>query len=464
MQKEMSFYNMLKENAEKYGDKTAILYDTYEVSYNRLFEDAVKKALHLQRFEGRKIAIYGPASYRWIVNLFGTLLAGKDIVLVNFFWQQEAREKMLAKVGVDYILCSTNQYILSDAHAVVIPNADQDNVDGLSYDTGTQEGNILAFTATGEEEDKAVVLTPSNVLNAADSISRLCRCREQDRMLTQIPVDHVFGFIYGLIFPLYSGVYLCIGRGLRHMDSDTYYYEPTILPANLSMVKYLKKIRAFNDSLRMIILNNIAGEDALPDILRQRGLEVYTVYGTDECACCVALNRDSASGYELYGSDSVEIAADGEILVRSSCVMQGYYGDEQANARVLENGMFHTGDKGHLTGDGRLAIDRRNPAILLLQTGEKICKQVINDEVAALSGIAESYVALYDGRLTAVAVPIDRKAEAERIRRKVRQYNEQKGFRWEIQKIHVLDRALPRTPDGSIDEASLEELIAGKAE
>ena len=63
MDKINSFYKMLKYNAEKYPDKEAIIYDTMTVTYQKLFEDSYKKALHLMRFEGSRVAIYGPASY-----------------------------------------------------------------------------------------------------------------------------------------------------------------------------------------------------------------------------------------------------------------------------------------------------------------------------------------------------------------------------------------------------------------
>lgn len=43
MQKYTSFYNFLESTAKKYNDKTAVLYDTFEVSYRKLFEDSVKK-------------------------------------------------------------------------------------------------------------------------------------------------------------------------------------------------------------------------------------------------------------------------------------------------------------------------------------------------------------------------------------------------------------------------------------
>lgn len=131
-----SFYKLLESLADKYNDKAAVLYDTFEVSYRKLFDDSVKKALHLQHFDGNRIAIYGPASYRWIVNLFGTVLAGKDAALVDFFIPHDIRFKMIEKIDADYVLCSTNQYILSDANGIIINGAENDNVDGLTYNAG----------------------------------------------------------------------------------------------------------------------------------------------------------------------------------------------------------------------------------------------------------------------------------------------------------------------------------------
>ena len=454
-----SFYYMLKENAEKYGEHTAVLYDTFAVSYQKLFEDVVKKALHLQRFAGKRIAIYGPASYRWIVNMFGTILAGKDVVLVNFFWQQAARARMLAKAEVDYILCSTNQYILSDAQAIMIPNAEKDDVTGLAYDETAPEGNILMFTATAGESDKAVVLTTGNILNAVQSISKYCSCGTADKVLTQIPLDHIFGFVYSLLWPLRSGACVCVGRGLRHIDADTYYYNPTILPGNPSMIEYLKKIKAFNSELHTIVIGSAPCPFKLFETLKDRDFNVYTVYGMAESTGCIAVNSSMDGSYELYDQDAVEIAPDGEILVKGACVMRGYDKDEEMNEKVLAGGMLHTGDYGHLNSLGRLVLDKRNPETILLSTGEKLCRHVINQEIAALNGIAESYITLYDDKLTAVLVPIDKQANADKFKRLMDKYNERKGYRWEIQRIQVLDRALPRNEAGSVDETAVEELL-----
>lgn len=104
MQDTNSIYGLLKESAEKYAGKTAVLYDTFAGSYEKLFRDVTNKAIHLQHFEGKRVALYGPSSYRWIVNLFGIILAGKDVVLVDSFLPHKERESLLEKVGVDYIL------------------------------------------------------------------------------------------------------------------------------------------------------------------------------------------------------------------------------------------------------------------------------------------------------------------------------------------------------------------------
>ena len=130
MQDTNSIYGLLKESAEKYAGKTAVLYDTFAGSYEKLFRDVTNKAIHLQHFEGKRVALCGPSSYRWIVNLFGIILAGKDVVLVDSFLPHKERESLLEKVGVDYILSSTNQYILADSHAIMIPGAEKDDVEG----------------------------------------------------------------------------------------------------------------------------------------------------------------------------------------------------------------------------------------------------------------------------------------------------------------------------------------------
>jgi long-subunit acyl-CoA synthetase (AMP-forming) len=460
MAKYDTLYGMLKENAEKWGDKEAILYDTTSISYRRLFEDAVKKAIHLKRFEGKEIAIYGPASYRWVVNFFGTLLAGKDAVLIDFFAPAGIRAQKLSKVGIDYVLCSTNQYILSDASAAIIPNAEKDDVTGLAYDTSTKEGSLILFTATPEDGDKPCVIGAKNVITAMERMDRHCECTENDRVLSQIELCRVFGLVYSLIWPLSNGASVCLGRGLRHIDADTYYYRPTILPGSPSNIQYLKKINSFNPELKTVILGEAPCPYELYESLSDRDIKVYTVYGSTETTGSVAINSTEDGSYEIFDEDSVQLGTDGEILVRGDSVTSGYYRDKDATDAAIYGGFFHTGDYGRMNSKGHLVITRRNSGIILLPTGAKICKKVTSNEITAINGIAEARVLLYDSKLVAVVVPMHKDAKPERFKKRIERFNEEKGYRWSIQRVVMYDKPLPKTAEGSVDEKELELIVA----
>lgn len=444
--KDMSFRGFLARNAEEYGENIAVLYDTFAVSYRTLFEDVLKKAIHLGRFEGKRIAIYGPASYRWIVNMFGSIIAGKDAVLVDFFIPQNDRAAILNKVHADYILCSTNQYILSDAQASIIPNADKDDVTGLSYDENTVEGNVIILTAAANECNKPITLSVENLLSAVSLINNKCSCSSEDKVLSQVSLSQIFGLVYSLLWPLYCGACVCVGRGLRHMDFDTYYYDPTILPINPSMADYLKKIKAFNNSLQKIIVGEAMCKCKLFDSLKNRKFEVQTIYGTADTTGCIGVGNEDGGVFEFFDKDAVRIDDDGEILVSGSCVSKD------------AGGVVHTGDYGKMAGEGRIIIERPNEDIIVLPTGERICRSIVNREVSALNGVSEAYVTFVGDKLTAAIVPINKEERHEMFKRRVDKYNEKKGYRWEIQRIVILDSPLPRKEDGSVDRKALEKM------
>ena len=143
--------------------------------------------------------------------------------------------------------------------------------------------------------------------------------------------------------------------------------------------------------------------------------QVYTIYGMAECSGGIAVNREMDGSYELYDDEAVQLGADGEILVGGHCVMKEYDKDEQTTKEVLKDGMFHTGDYGRMNCHGRLVITKRNPGVLQLPTGEKICRRVINEEITAIHGVAESYLTMDGDKLTIVIVPIDKEMTADRI-------------------------------------------------
>lgn len=452
MNKDCFIYNFLEEAARKWPDKRAIIYDTFEVTYKQLLDDVVHKAIHLQRFQGQRVAIYGPSSYRWIVNMLGTIVSGKDVVLVDFFLPSQVRKDLLGKASVEFILTSTNQYILADADARIIKNAEKDNVDGLKLNQKDGEGNILMFTATGGEYDKAAVLTSENLVAAANAVNSKLTCGVNDTVLTPISMHRIFAVLYGLMWPLSNGACIAVGRGLRHIDADTYYYNATVLPITPAMARYLYRVNGYNKEIKKIIVGEAKCPKKYLEEMMNRGVEAYSVYGALETSGCIGIGKAGDESFELFDGVSASIADDGEILIGGDMIMAGYETDPEYTAKALDGGVYHTKDYGEITADGRLHLKKTNPDLIQLATGEKISKKVTCKQLSELSGIADTFVIKYADMLTAIIVPINKNDNEARFKHLIDKYNEKKGYRWEIQKIIVSQEALPVKANGEHDE------------
>ena len=128
------------------------------------------------------------------------------------------------------------------------------------------------------------------------------------------------------------------------------------------------------------------------------GLTLLQGYGQTEAAPIIACNRPRAGlkmdtvGPPLIDTE-VKIAGDGEILVRGELVMQGYWRNKEETARVLKDGWLHTGDIGHIDGNGRVVITDRKKDLIVNDKGDNVAPQKVEGMLTLQPEILQAMVA-----------------------------------------------------------------------
>jgi len=149
-----------------------------------------------------------------------------------------------------------------------------------------------------------------------------------------------------------------------------------------------------------------AGEAIGPDLFsfyRAIGVNLKQLYGSTETAVFVCLQPDNQVKADTVGvpCEGVElkIADNGEILVRSPGLLQGYYKNPQATQEVLSaDGWYHTSDAGYLdAATGQLRIIDRVKDVGRLAAGGMFAPKYVENKLKFFPYIKEA-VAFGDGR------------------------------------------------------------------
>ncbi|MFF6954335.1 AMP-dependent synthetase/ligase [Streptomyces iakyrus] len=106
------------------------------------------------------------------------------------------------------------------------------------------------------------------------------------------------------------------------------------------------------------------------------GIYVHDGYGLTETAGGVTMQplgreKSGTVGQALPGME-IQVAEDGEILVRGPSVFQGYVGDQAATRAALRGGWLATGDLGQLDTEGYLTITGRKKDIIITSSGKSV--------------------------------------------------------------------------------------------
>lgn len=438
-----SLGQLLKDAAHTHPERPALFFEwggaAVSVSYRELCERVYESARRLTAEKCSCVGFYAAASCEWVCEMLASVLAGKRTVLLDASQPPETTRQLVAATSVDKLFCGDSRDESELAPYMSAPQACNNDV----------EGDLLFFTSGTTASNKAVVLTSRALCSSAWNGQQMLPCGTSDVILSMLPLNHVFGFVCSLLWPLSQGAAVAIGRGMRSYTTDPSFFKPTILPAVPSLIRYLLAAGALNEELTTVLVGaSPCDEDTLAAI-RQKGIDVRFGYGLTETASglAISLAHKDPFAMALCPDTELRLAEDGEIFVRTTCMMQGYFNDEAATAAVLKDGELATGDIGALDENGCLHITGRKNDVLILPNGTKIFCAEWEAALSSLLG-CEVAVTLEGRRVTLVAASAD--GERDALWGKVELFNATQPIDRRIANLVTRSEPLPRTATGKL--------------
>ncbi|MCU0452253.1 MAG: AMP-binding protein [Bacteroidetes bacterium] len=444
--------HFLREQGVTHGDRVAILGESspnWAIAYFAvttmgavavpiLPEFHTTEVHHILRHSGCKIAFVSERTYQKVESIDeGTFLAVVLLDNLSHVHPRTPKDKLrtLIRDGGKELRKVRNKALKFAGRLKT--NVTQDDVASIIYTSGT----------TGHS--KGVVLTHRNIVWNAEASARIPEIGPEDRMLSVLPLAHVYECTLGLVLPVLRGASVTYLRkpptapvllpALSSVKPTAMLTVPLIIEKVIKsgVMKEIQKKRAIRMLYRLPVfrrrINKMAGKklkamfgghlrffgiggSALAPDAERFLIEAhfpYAIgYGLTETSplvagCNAETSRFRAIGPLLQGVEvriegSASGAEIGEIVVRGPGVMEGYYLDPERTAEVLtSDGWFRTGDLGSFDKDGYLYIRGRKKNVILGPSGENIYPEAVESVINRFDIVLESLVFSDQGQLVA---------------------------------------------------------------
>ncbi len=325
----------------------------------------------------------------------------------------------------------------------------------------------LLYTSGTTGDPKGVVLTHKNLTtNALNSYHWLYRGDEHDIALTYLPFTHIFERSVWYLYA-HSGTVIVYAESIDAVARNLLEARPTVMTSVPRMFEKIyakivergmaagfprkqifawslgigkqwaeRKDRGQTIGLLLTLEHKIAdklvfvkwrdvmggrirlfisgGASLAPEIaylFAGAGLSILQGYGLTETSPSISCNTIERNRIGTVGpvmdNVQVQIASDGEILVKGDTVMTGYYNRPAENERAFtDDGWFKTGDIGHIDSDGFLVITDRKKDLIKTSGGKYVAPQQLESLIKS-SRFVSQVVVVGNGRkfVSALIVP-----------------------------------------------------------
>lgn len=450
---EVLIRDILEESEKKYSEITAVKWlkkkEILERSYRELMENvkSVRKGLRAEGFEGKHIALIGTSSVEWMESYLGIITGNTVAVPLDAGLPGEDLIDLINRSDAEALFLSPKNQALLDGILEACPKlrkiwmlqeeetetseertaslADLKNASkNCPADSGRPSPDDVAtiiFTSGTTGKSKGVMLTQNNLASNVKAVD--FTLEPGSIVLSVLPIHHAFCLVMDWLKGFSLGATLCINDSLLHMVRNMSVFKPDIMLMVPLMIETIYKRLAgadpaipkkalaahvFGGNLKIIFTGGAHLDPYYIDKFAEYGVDVLEGYGMSECSPVISSNtpEDHKAGSIGRPLSNVEIAFEnGEILVRGSSVMKGYYHMPEETEETLRGGWLHTGDKGYLDEDGFLFINGRVKNLIILSNGENISPEEIENKLALGALVGEMIVTGENNGLTARIYP-----------------------------------------------------------
>src|SRR5690606_31683453 len=418
----------------KHGDKIAIASSTNRTEWNLL-------DIGLQQIGCISVPVYptiSPKDYAYIFNDSEVKFAFvSDAELYKKIL--EVKDQIPSLIGIytfDHVEGAPNLNEILDLGS---DTENQHEVEAVKEHVKPEDLVTIIYTSGTTGKPKGVMLSHNNILsNVLASNPRVPKFpSEKPKALSFLPLCHIFErmliylYMYNSIGIYYAENMETIGDNLKEVHPDVMTVVPRLVEKVYAKIydkgasaggiktkifmwalKLVENYEPFgSQSLGWKIQHKIAdaivfkkwregvggnltcmvsGSAALSPRLNRMfwgaGIPILEGYGLTETSPVCTVNSMSKDGFGIgmvgkpIEGVEVKIAADGEILIKGSNVMIGYYNNPEMTREVMtDDGYFKTGDIGELH-NGNLKITDRKKEIFKTSGGKYIAPQNIEND------------------------------------------------------------------------------------
>lgn len=401
----MRLNEIIETAAGKWPHRVALEHGADRISFGELhrLSDALARTLRGCGGTGAHIGILSPNGVGYAVGYFAAAKCGGVIVPLRAAHAQLQLEQSMRFADVQFVIASSGtarhlpeccnplfsfEPVLKGAQLSIYRT--QWDVGARTPSHSTDELALLLETSGSSRSPKHVMLSHHNVTSNMRAFLDAAGLTEDDRAIIALPLTsagtntteflaYVCSGITATLYPhaVFGVANYCkeVERRQATVGNVTPFILRMLLRYSAAATVKLRSIR------KLFCASSPLGARVSVDLAeRYPSIQFHYGYGLTEasprCTMLDPLNftaKAGSSGLPLRGiqvrvmreSSNAPAGVMGEILVRGSNVMLGYYKQPEKSADALRGGWLHTGDLGHSDSAGYLYVSgRRNNLIL----------------------------------------------------------------------------------------------------